>query len=264
MHRKTRTLVLGWRLQARNIRALMLRDLMLRFGRDNIGFAWVVLEPMILTAGVMVVWSFTVGSTKGGLKAAEFVLTGYMPLTLWRHMTNSMLTLFRRSSSLLYHSSISLFDIAFAKLCLEFIATTAALLVVWGSLNAIGVVADVARWDLLIVGWLMMGWLAAAVGLLLAVLTEGSEIWEKFIQPIQYLLIPLSGAFAMVDWLPKWAQDIILLNPMVHCFEAFRAGYFGDSLVTHYSFGYFTACALVLTFGAVVAVHRVRWRVQLN
>jgi len=44
----------------------------------------------------------------------------------------------------------------------------------------------------------------------------------------------------MVDWLPKWGQEVILLNPMVHCFEVFRAGYFGSSVVMHYSYGYFS------------------------
>jgi capsular polysaccharide transport system permease protein len=57
----------------------------------------------------------------------------------------------------------------------------------------------------------------------------------------------------MVDWLPKWAQEAILLNPMVHCYEVFRAGYFGASVVAHYSFGYFSACTFVLTFTAFLA-----------
>ena len=38
------------------IRALMIRDLMVRFGRYHLGFVWTVLEPMILTAGVMLLY----------------------------------------------------------------------------------------------------------------------------------------------------------------------------------------------------------------
>src|SRR5215510_5657944 len=97
-------LLLGWTIQARNIHALMLRDVATRYGRDNIGFVWVVLEPMILTVGVMIVWSaIAVGGHKEGVTLVEFVLTGYIPLTLWRHLTNSMVLIFRRSVPLLYH-----------------------------------------------------------------------------------------------------------------------------------------------------------------
>ena len=60
-------------------------------------------------------------------------MSGYIPLTLWRHMTNSMIMIFRRSSALLYHRSISLFDIMLAKFALEFIATSGAFLAVLGN-----------------------------------------------------------------------------------------------------------------------------------
>lgn len=263
MHPHVSSLRKGVFIQARNIHALMLRDILARYGRDNIGFVWVILEPMILTAGVMIIWSATMGPLKGSLKLVELVLTGYMPLTLWRHITNSSVTLFRRSMPLLYHHSISLFDIIFARHFLEFIAASAAFLTVWGALNVAGIVAGIARLDLLILGWLMMGWLALAAGLILAAVTEYSETAERFVQPIQYLTIPISGAFAMVDWLPKWAQDAILWNPMVHCYEVFRAGFFGSGVVTHYSLAYFSACTFVLTFIGIAAVRWIRPRVQL-
>lgn len=254
----------GWITQFRTIRALMLRDMMMRYGRDNIGFVWVILEPMILTAGVMVIWTTTMGSAKYGIKLIELVLTGYMPLTLWRHMTNSCVTLFRRSAPLLYHRNITLYDIVIARVLLEFIAATAAFLVVWGTIYLAGLAAAIASWDLLILGWLMMGWLAAASGLLLASLTELSETSERFVQPIQYLSIPISGAFSPVDWLPQWAQDAILLNPMAHCYEVFRAGYFGPTYAAHYSLMYFSCVAGILSFVGIASVRWIRPRVQLN
>lgn len=251
--------------QMRIMRALMLRDMMVRYGRANIGFAWVILEPIILTAGVMVLWSIMNPSTKSGVKIVEFVLTGYMPLTLWRHLTgHSVILIFRRSAPLLYHSRITLFDIVFSRLALEIIGTTIALLFVWGVLNLTGVVGDIANFDLLILGWLMMAWLAGAVGLLFAAASEKYEVLERFIQPFQYLLIPICGAFSMVDWLPKWAQDALLLNPMVHCYEVFRAGYFGDNVTTHYSLPYFFAWAFLLTFLGVVSVFHTRGHVQIS
>lgn len=257
------TLKSGWAVQARSIHALILRNLMLRYGRDNIGFLWVVLEPMILTAGVMIIWSL-LGSDKQGIKMVELVLTGYMPLTLWRHMTNSCVTLFRSNSSLLYHRRVSLFDIVAARLSLEFIGTTAALLIVCSALNIAGLAGDIQRYDLFILGWLMMAWISGGAGLVVAAATEVSETWERFVQPVQYLMIPISGAFFLVDWLPGWAQQLILYHPLVHCYEAFRAGFFGEAIVTNYDVGYFSLCAVAMIFAGILSVAAVRRRVQLN
>lgn len=254
----------GLEIQGRNIRALILRDMMMRYGRGNIGFVWIVLEPMLLTVGVMVVWSFTMGAQKQGLKLVEIVLTGYMMLSLWRHITNNSITIFRRSSGLLYHRTISLFDILLARGGVEFIATATAFLVVWGVLHLVGVVGPIERYDLLFAGWLMMGGLALACSFLIASVTELSEAAERIIQPLQYISLPVSGAFFMVDWLPIWAQKAVLLNPMVHCYEMFRAGFFGHQIVPHYNVPYFGAWLFGLTFIGVVSVWLVRDRVALN
>ena len=39
-------LAAGWRIQRRVIGALMIRELITRFGRENIGFLWVMVEPL--------------------------------------------------------------------------------------------------------------------------------------------------------------------------------------------------------------------------
>ena len=57
MRSKTGAVFKGWKVQARVITALMLRDAMMRYGRENIGFVWVILEPMLLCTGVMILWS---------------------------------------------------------------------------------------------------------------------------------------------------------------------------------------------------------------
>lgn len=253
----------GWAAQARVIYALVVRDLMLRYGRGNVGFLWVVVEPMILTGGVMVIWHFLT-PPKAGLDVIELAFTGYMPLTLWRHLSNSGVFLFRRSTQLLYHRSISLFDIVAGYGVLELIATSAALFAVWGMLNLVGVLGDIQRLDLFLIGWLMMAWIGIAAGALIAVVTEITETADHFVQPLQYLNLPVSGVFFLVDWLPEWGQKLILYHPMVHCYEVFRAGFFGDAVVTHYDIGYFVGCTFTLTFIAVWAVRWIRPRVQLN
>lgn len=253
----------GWRLQARTIHALIVRDLMMRYGRDNIGFVWVILEPMILTVGVMVIWS-VIGHDKEGIKVVEVVLTGYMPLTLWRHLTNSVVGMFRNSVGMLYHRRVSLIDLVLARQILEIIGTSTALLVVYTVLLVTGLIDGAQRLDLILLGWLMMAWIGTAFGAVLAAVTEKYEVAERFVQPVQYLNIPISGAFFFVDWLPSWGQHLISYHPLVHCWEVFRAGYFGGTIVSHYDLPYFFACALAFSFWGLRAVERARSYVRLN
>ena len=236
---------------------------MMRYGRDNIGFVWVILEPMILTAGVMFINSFVMHE-KEGLKIVEIILTGYMPLTLWRHLTGPVVNMFRANVGMLYHRQISLFDIVAARQILEIIGTSTALFVVYGCLSLAGAVSPIEHFDMFMLGWLMMAWIGGAFGTVLAVLTERYEVAERFVQPIQYLNIPIAGTFFLVDWLPHWAQGIILYHPLVHCYEVFRTGYFGDAIVTHYNLWYFSAVTFCFTFLGLWGLRQIRRHIRLN
>jgi capsular polysaccharide transport system permease protein len=100
-------------------------------------------------------------------------------------------------------------------------------------------------YSMIAAAWITMSLFSLGIALLVAALTEYDEVWEKLVGPFQYLILPLSGCFFMVDWLPTFAQDLIWFNPMTHCFEAFRAGLMGDQTVTHYDLWYPLFWALV-------------------
>ena len=120
---------------------------------------------------------------------------------------------FSSTSSLLYHRNITFIDTLIARCFLEFAGTTTALLVVYGVLVLSNVLAPMKDPGLLILGWAIMGLLAFGLAATFAVMTEFSEVSERFIQPFQYIMLPISGCFYMVDWLPKSTQDIAWYMP---------------------------------------------------
>lgn len=107
-----------------------------------------------------------------------------------------------------------------------------------------------------------MAALGAGVGLIIAGLTEVSDLPEKFIGPLQYLTLPISGCFFLLDWLPSQPREIILYFPLVHAFETFRKGYFGPDIVTYGDPAYGFACALVLIGLGAIGVRIARDRVE--
>ena len=247
--------------QAEIIYALIVRDMMVRFGRQNLGFVWAILEPMILTTGVMLIWSLIKEPIVHGVPVIAFVMTGYLPLTLNRHMSNSTLGLLRGSSSLLYHAPISHVSIVAARLILEFLASTVALMVIYFIVVSTGMIPPAVNPGLAMAAWLLIAWHFSMIGILQGILVMYWEPLEKFIQPYQYLQLPVSGVFFMVEWMPTYAQKLLLWNPTVHCYEMFRAGFFGEEIVTHYDVGFLVTVTIGLTMAASYSLLHVRGHV---
>jgi capsular polysaccharide transport system permease protein len=230
-----KTFAAGLSVQVRCLRALMIREMMMRYGRNSLGFIWVFIEPMLLCVGVMIIWSLIRDPFEHGLPIVAFVFTGYMPLTLWRHITNKSVRVFRLNSNLLYHRHVTLLDVFFTGIVLEFAGTTTALFLVGTTLVAIGAMDAPHDLGLVVAGWTLMGLLSVGVASGLAILTDTFEIAEKFVQPVQYLMVPLSGFVFMVDWLPTTAQHLALYIPTIHCYEMLRSGFFGGSVAVYYN-----------------------------
>jgi capsular polysaccharide transport system permease protein len=248
----------AWRSHINILRALIIRDLMARYGRAHLGIAWAVLEPMILCVGVMLIWSLIHDKTIHGVPVIAFVVTGYMPLTLWRHLTGSMVRLFRMNMGLLYHRPVAHVHVAAARIITEFLSTTAALGVIYFFTLSTGLVEPVVEPGLLLAGWLFTAWFFSGWGLVIAAITEYWEPADKFIGPANYLALPISGIFFMAAWMPNSTQKLFLLNPTVSCIEMFRAGFFGRTVETHFDVWYLATCSLILMIVGIWAVHAVR------
>jgi len=248
----------------RIINALIFRDMMVRFGRSNLGFIWTFLEPMILCTGVMFIWSLIKEPIIHGIPVIAFVLTGYMPLTLWRHLINPMIRISRNNVGLLYHERLSHAHIMIARCVLEFFSTTLALILIYFVTASTGIIEPLVSPSLVLAAWLLAGWFSAALAFIISI---GSEYWEpaeRFIQPAMYLQLPVSGCFFMVDWVPAPEQRLLLLNPTVHFYEMFRGGFFGEAVVTHFSPSYLIAWCLAGTAIAAAGVYRVRDRIAIS
>ena len=90
------------------------------------------------------------------------------------------------------------------------------------------------------------------------------EYVERFVQLFTYVLIPLSGTFYMVAWLPYQFRKPVLYIPFVNCVEMIRAGFFGKFVPTFYNIGYAMAWAAGLTFIGLFLLRFVRERVDVE
>jgi capsular polysaccharide transport system permease protein len=245
-------------IQTRVVGALLMREVLTRFGRHNIGFMWLFMEPMIFTLGVTALWVAMKSTHGSNLPIVAFAVTGYSSILLWRNAASHCTKAIQPNLSLLYHRNVTVIDLFAARLLLEIAGATISLVV----LSIMFIMTDWMKMPVDILkmagAWLLLTWFAVALGLIVGALTERSELFARVWQTISYLAFPLSGAVFMVDWLPKPAQEFVLWVPMVHGVEMLRDGYFGSATRTHYSVSYFVAVNLAMLLVGLLLVNRTR------
>lgn len=244
------------RKKARTINALLIRELMARFGHRNIGFMWQVIEPLMLTLGVMISWTMIYGERNHGVRVIPLVLTGYTFLTVWRHMVARLTHAFRHGSGLLFHRHVKPADILVARGLLEAIGTLISFFVAYIPLMLLDVVEPIHDYLLLLGAWTLMCLFSFGAAMIITALAHFSDAFERIVQPIMYLILPLTGAFYLVYWLPAAAQKVVVYSPLVHLSEMFRAGYFGPDLPATWDVSF-----IVLT---TIAVNAVGWVLVLK
>jgi len=243
----TPSLSVAWAIQRRVIWALILREILTRYGRHNIGFLWLFAEPMLFTLGVTAIWTAAKAVHGSNLPIVAFAITGYSSVLLWRNMPSRCVGAIAPNLGLLYHRNVRPFDIYVARLILEAAGAGMSFVFLVLFFHFIGLL-DLPE-DVLQVaaGWLMIAWFGMGLALFVGALSQFSETVEKLWHPTAYLLFPLSGAAFLVDALPLEAQRYVLLLPMVHGVEFLREGYFGSQVTAHYDIGYMAAWNTLLT-----------------
>ena len=247
-------------IQFRVVGALLMREVLTRYGRHNIGFMWMFAEPMMFTLGVATLWTFAhIGHS--GIPIIPFAVTGYSSVLLWRNMPNRCSGAIEPNLALMYHRNVKVLDIFVSRILLEFIGATMSFIILTLFFIFLGWMSWPENIMKILLGWFMLAWFGAALAITVGAMSEMSEVVEKVWHPITYLMFPLSGAMFMVDWLPVSVQKIILYLPMVHGVEILREGYFGSAVRAHYDIAYMGEICLCLTLLGLALAREVGRRV---
>jgi capsular polysaccharide transport system permease protein len=241
-------------IQRRVLHALLMREVITRFGRDNIGVLWLLAEPMMFTLGVAALWTAAGLSHGSTLPIIAFAITGYSSVLLWRNCTTRCAMAIEANKTLLYHRNVRVIDVFFTRILLEIAGATGSFITLSLFFIWIGWMQPPENALRVVFGWVMLAWFGLSLALLVGGGTAHSTITERLWHPAAYLLFPISGAGFMVDWLPASFQQAVMLLPMVHGVELLRDGYFGNAVRTHYDIGYMAVANLILTLTGLYVV----------
>jgi capsular polysaccharide transport system permease protein len=250
----TASLLSPLRTQLRVIGALLMREILTRYGRKNIGFLWLFVDPILFTLTIAFVWTQVHLRHFEAIPIFAFVLVSYSTVALWRRTTSLCMNAIEPNKSLLYHRHISVLDFYISRALLEDAGSTMAFVILVLFFALLGVMPLPVDPLQVTVGWVLLSWFGFGLALTVGSIVHRVPLMQKAWRPLSLVLFLCSAVVFPMDAAPPHAREILLWLPLVSGIEYLREGYFGPVITYHYDMFYMIICNLLLTIAGLVSV----------
>jgi capsular polysaccharide transport system permease protein len=249
-------------MRAAVIGALIMREVHTRYGRANIGYLWVFVEPMLLATAVAAIHTRTHGI--GGINMVAVAICGYTSFILFRSIVSRSEGVLEGNRPLLYHRQVTLLDMLVARSLLESGSNLLAFGLLISAAIVFGYAQVPARPLAMIGGYLLMAWFSFAVSLIVCPMVHASHVAARLLHPILYLVLPASGAFVLTQWVPGGLRPWYAWFPLTQIEELIRYGQFANYATTWFHVGYLLFVSLALTFVGLLCLRAIRSHIVLD
>ena len=262
--RQATVLMRGLGAQVRVIHALALRETRTRFGSNQLGYVWALLEPLFWIGTFAVLFTIADRPAPGGMDLVPFLATGIIAYELVLKTADKGSQAINGNKALLFYPQVHTLDLILARTALEFATYGLVFVLIVG---AWAFTVPRARIDdvLVLVGAFgLSGLLGMGLGLVLCGLNVLSSTVDRIRGPLFRPLFWISGLFFSASSLPGYAREYLLYNPILHCIELARAGFFPAYDARYADPGYVALWIVALFFIGLTLERKVRHKVQLT
>ena len=232
--------------------ALVMREMITRFGRSTGGYLWAVIEPGAFIALLSLAFSQIAHSPPIGRSFALFYATGYVAFSFYHEIAALTGRALQVNRPLLNYPSVTALDAILARFLLQVLTGLAVAAVIFtGILTAF---ADRVSLDLtaLITVFALASLLGLGVGMVNASLFALSRTWERIYAVISRPLFLISGVFFTFGALPGFVRDVLWWNPLIHLVGIMRSAFYPPYDPGYVSVFYVLSVALALLTGGLL------------
>ena len=242
------------RQQARVLGALMLREMITRYGRSPAGYLWALIEPVAFIGLLSLAFSQIAHSPPLGRSFALFYATGYVAFHWFHDISSVTARSVQVNRPLLAFPPIKPLDTIIARFLLQVLTGVAVAFIIFGGILLI--FDDQVRPDPV---WLAQGFALATlfglgVGMANAWLFSISRTWELIWGVLSRPLFLISCVFFSFWSVPGFVREVLWFNPIIHMVGAIRAGFYPVYDTSHLSQGYVIALSLVLLVFGLLSI----------
>lgn len=208
------------------LEALVLRERDTRFSGGPFGYLWAYSSPVALI--VFVVLSFWVLRRTPPIAVGVeiFVATGILPYVLFRQTITSMMRSLIASRYMAYFTPVDGLDILLASAILELMNVILTALLIFCTILLIFDTPAPAQLLQVYIAMAMAWALGVGVGSLFAAIGQASDTFARAAPIMLRPLFWISGIFYTATELPNSTINVLWWNPLFHCIETLREGFF--------------------------------------
>lgn len=247
----------------RIVAALMVREMITRYGRTWGGYVWAILEPVGMIAILSLTFSQFVRSPPVGQSFVLFYASGYIPFHFFNEISGNTSSAIQLNRPLMQFPMVTPIDAVLARFLLSLLTLFVVTAIVFAGILLI--VDEPIRLSLpelasAVVGAAILG---LGVGTTNAFLFSVFPVWRQLWAIINRPLFLISGIFFSFGSMPESIQKILWWNPIIHTVGEARAGFYPVYDADYVSLGYVYGCGIAgfILGCALLARHR-SWVVE--
>lgn len=212
----------------RTVSALMLREMSTTYGRTPGGYLWAILEPVLGIALFTVILSVGLRVRTPGLGTSFplFFATGILPFQMFNKVANKTARALMFSRPLLRYPGVTWVDAILARAILNTLTYMLVFALVIGGLLATFDTRTILDWPPILAALAMTVGLALGIGVLNCYLFAAFPLWESLWDIATTPLFLISGIIFLYDSLPRFAQEVLWWNPIIHIIGMMRRGFY--------------------------------------
>jgi capsular polysaccharide transport system permease protein len=232
-------------MQGRVLFALIMREMTTRYGRNVGGYVWAVLEPAATIALLSVIFEFIARHPALGNHFPVFFATGYMAFHFYLDISRAVSNAVTANRALLTFPRVTIVDTVIARFVLQVLTSVFVAVLILGGLLAMFEEPVILRVQFIVLSLGLGAFFGLAVGLFNCITFAWSATWQTVFGVLNRPVFIISGIFFLYEDLPRFAQNILWWNPLIHVTALMRKGFYGTYDAGFASPVYVVACATV-------------------
>lgn len=228
---------------------LLIRELKTRFGSYRLGYAWALLDPLLIISVFSLIFGMRGHSGFGGAPAPLFITAGYLPFLFFRNVVGKLQSAVNSNMGLFCYRQVTPFATFIARFILEAIIGLVVGFILVLGLLWLGFDAIPSDPLLVILMYSLLMAFSFSLGIIFCVIGSLFPEAGKFLRLLMMPLMFISCVMHPLISVPAQYQHWFLWNPLVHALELIRCGWIPGYMSPNVSWLYLVAVTLItLTF----------------
>ncbi len=225
---------------------LLIRELKTRFGSYRLGYAWALLDPLLMIGAFTLIFGMRSSGGFGGVPAPLFITASYLPFLFFRNVVTKLQSAVSANMGLFCYRQVTPFATFIARFILEVIIGLVVGCVLVLGLLWFGFDATPDDPLLVITIYFLLMTFSFSLGIIFCVICDLFKEANKFLDLLMMPLMFISCVMYPLATIPSQYQHFFIWNPLVHAVELIRCGWIAGYVSPDVSWGYLSSLTLVL------------------